>query len=114
MAAERIVVRQIGAPHAGAASGHVVRKQSREPQAVVAEVRLQQEAPLPRPVLLGEVRDDVHEIVVGLVVSAADPAVAAVIPELEQQRGEVVRERAVVHAAGEQRVPHSSIGEERC
>src|SRR2546426_9715099 len=49
VAAERIVVRQIGAPHAGAAGGHGGRKKSREPQAVGAEGRLQQGAPPPPP-----------------------------------------------------------------
>src|SRR5713101_9411373 len=45
LSAQLVVVRQVGPPFAGASSGDVVRKQPREPEAVVAEMRAQQEGP---------------------------------------------------------------------
>src|SRR5213596_193875 len=93
LSTQLVVVGQIGPPFAGASSGDVVRKQPREPEAVVAEMRAQQEGPFPGVVEPHEVFHHVDQIVVSLVVAAADADVPVVIAELEQQGGQVVGQR---------------------
>src|SRR2546427_4134204 len=66
----------------------------------------QQEPALAGVVQAGEIRHQVDEIGVALVVGAADPRVAVVIAELEHEGSEVFRELAVVDARREQGVAH--------
>ena len=113
LSTQLVVVGQIGPPFAGASSGDVVRKQPREPEAVVAEMRAQQEGPFPGVVEPHEVLHHVDQIVVSLVVAAADADVPVVIAELEQQGGQVVGQRSVVDPGGAQRVAHRHVGEQR-
>src|SRR6266581_1174973 len=58
LSTQLVVVGQIGPPFAGASSGDVVRKQPREPEAVVAEMRAQQEGPFPGV----EAHEDLHHV----------------------------------------------------
>ena len=72
----------------------------------------QQQSPLSGVVQSGEVLHDVDEIAVALVVGPTDARVPVVIAELEQQRGQVVRELTVVDGRGAQRVSHGDVGEQ--
>jgi len=72
-----------------------------------------QEGPFPGVVEPREVLHHVDQIVVGLVVGAADADVPVMIAELEQQRRQVVGQLAVVDAGGAQRVAHRHVREER-
>ena len=73
----------------------------------------QQQSPLSAVVESGEVLHDVDEIAVALVVGPADTGMPVVIAELEQQRGQIVRELAVVDGRGAQGVPHRHVREQR-
>ena len=83
MASQLVVVREIGSARAVAARRHVVGKQPREPEAVVSQMRLQQEATFSRLVLLGQVRHEVDDVGVGLVVVAPEAVMPVVVAELE-------------------------------
>ena len=72
----------------------------------------QQQSPLPGVVEAGEVLHDVDEIAVALVVGPTDAHVPVVIAELEQQRGQIVRELTVVDGGGAQGVPYRHVREQ--
>src|SRR5207302_1132721 len=100
LSTQLVVVGQIGPPFAGASSGDVVRKQPREPEAVVAEMRAQQEGPFPGVVEPHEVLHHVDQIVVSLVVAAADA-------ECHRAPGRARRAGSPAHAADHGRWPES-------
>src|SRR5712671_4629997 len=85
-----VVVRQVGPAFAGAPGGDVVWKQAGEPETVIAEMRTQQKGPFSGVVESREVLHHVDQIVVGLVVGAADAHMPVMVAELEQQRRQVV------------------------
>ena len=95
-AAERVVVRHVGARFAQVPGRDIIGKEAGEPERVVAEVDHHPEAPL--AVARLEVGEDVDQIAVLLVVMPVDPPGPVPLPEIEQQRGEVVGQLAVVDA----------------
>src|ERR1051325_864211 len=110
--AHGVVVRQVGPALAGAPGLDVIGEQPREPKAVIAEMHAHQQSPLPGVVQPGEVLHDVDEIAVALVVGPTDAGVPVVIAELEQQRGQVVRELTVVDGRGAQGVSYRHVREQ--
>src|SRR5207245_2747696 len=76
LAPQLVVVRQVGSAAARAPGRHVVGEQPGEPETVVAQMHTQQEPALAGVVQAGEIRHQVDEIVVALVVGAADPPAA--------------------------------------
>src|SRR2546426_7808422 len=113
LAPQLVVVRQVGSAAARAPGRHVVGEQPGEPETVVAQMHAQQEPALAGVVQAGEIRHQVDEIGVALVVGAADPRVAVVIAELEHEGSEVFRELAVVDACSEQGVAHRHVREQQ-
>ena len=113
LASQLVVVGEVRPSLSGPAGLDEVREQPREPQAVVAQVRPQEEAPLAGVVEPGEVAHDVDEVREGVVVVSPDAGGAVVIAELEHQRRQVVGKVPVDHAGGEKRVPHRHVREEQ-
>ena len=108
-----IVIGEIRPTGARAPRRDVVREQAREPQAVVPELRLQQECAFAGFVVPRQIRDDVHQVMVGLVVGPPHPGMPVVVAELEQQYREIVGEIPVVYVSGKQGVTHGDVREQR-
>ena len=89
----------------------IIGKETGEPQRVVAEVDHHPEAALAAARL--QIRQDVHQIPVLLVVMPVDPPGAVPLPEVEQHRGQVVGQLAVVDARAPERVAHDHVEEQR-
>ena len=108
---QRVVVAHVGAGFSQMARRDIIGKQSRQPQGVVAEVHHNPEAAVALRGL--EVGQDVHEVLVPLVVVPVDAPRPVSLPEVEQQGGQVVRQIAVVDAGPPQRVTDHHVKEER-
>src|SRR5690349_1685744 len=105
LAAQLVVIREVGPTLPRAPGGDVVRKQTGKPQAVVPEVHTQQEAAFSSVVEPREVLHHVDQIVIGLVVGPTPHAGSSVvIAELQQEGRKVVGEQPVVDAGGPERV----------
>jgi hypothetical protein len=110
-AAERIVVGNVGTGFAEVPGRDIIGKEAGEPQGVVAQVHHDAEAAL-APARL-QIRQNVHEIAVPLVVVPVDAPGTIALPEVEQQRGQVVGQLAVVYPGAPERMPYHDVEEQR-
>jgi hypothetical protein len=97
-APERIVIADIRTCFAETAGCDIIGKESREPQRVVPEVDHHLEATGAAGCL--QIGQYVHEIPVSLVVVPIDAPRPVPLPELQQERRQIVRQVSIVEARG--------------
>ena len=109
-AAEGLVVGDVGAALPQLSRGDVIGKEPGQPERVVAEMHQHPEAALTAGGL--EVLQDVHEIVMPLIIVPVDAPRAIAVTERHEHRRQVVGEVAIIDATPPQRMPHHHVEEE--
>src|ERR1041385_4264401 len=108
---QRLVVGQVWSAATELPRGDPLREHTRKPERVVAEMDRDEELPLAGGA--GEVGQDVHEVVMLLVVHLLDPVGPPADPEFTEHGGEVIGDGGVQHAHVEEGMAHQHVEQER-
>src|SRR5437867_821962 len=110
-ASQRVVIADIGSCFAEAPSCDIIGKEPSQPERVVAEVQHDLEPAVAARGL--EVRQNIDEVVVPLVVVPVDPPGPVALPELEEQCRKVVSQFPLFEAGALERMPDEDVEKER-